>query len=301
MTGLDAELQAVLPELELRLGPLRSPPDPLNGGITNRNFRARFGSGDYVVRLPGRDTHLLGIDREAERLATVAAGELGIGPRLAYADARCVVIAFLDGATTVDPDALRADPGVIGRALRTFHDCGLQLPVRFWIPDQLADYAALLESRGATIPPAFRRAQRLVVRIAEVLPLADPVPCHNDLLPGNLVGTAAGVKLVDWEYAGMGHRYFDLGNLATNNGFDAAAELRLLEAYFGVPAPPSRQSALRLFRIVSDAREAAWGVLQGAISALDFDFESYAASHYERLEAAANAPEFEKELRNAEA
>ena len=41
-----------------------------------------------------------------------------------------------------------------------------------------------------------------------------PVPCHNDLLTRELPrATASGVRIVDWEYAGMGDRYFDLGNL----------------------------------------------------------------------------------------
>ena len=34
----------------------------------------------------------------------------------------------------------------------------------------------------------------------------------------------------------MGDRYFDLGNLAVNNGLDEEAEATLLEAYFGEPA-----------------------------------------------------------------
>ncbi len=101
-----------------------------------------------------------------------------------------------------------------------------------------------------------------------MLPLDDPVPCHDDLLAGNLIQTEHEILLVDWEYAGIGHRYFDLGNLAVNNEFDEAAELRLLEAYFGEtldggPTRDSRLAALRLYRLVSDAREAAWGVVSG--------------------------------------
>ena len=65
---------------------------------------------------------------------------------------------------------------------------------------------------------------------------------------------------------------------------------RLLEAYFGEPAALGRLAALRLFRLVSDAREAAWGVVQGLISELDFDFTAYADEHFERLERAAADP-----------
>ena len=34
---------------------------------------------------------------------------------------------------------------------------------------------------------------------------------------------------------------------------------------------------------MSDVREAMWGVVQGAISDLDFDFAGYASEHFERL------------------
>ena len=55
---------------------------PLSGGITNRNFLVTAaGARDrYVLRLAGNDTHLLGISREVEHAATVAAAGVGVGP-----------------------------------------------------------------------------------------------------------------------------------------------------------------------------------------------------------------------------
>ena len=47
--------------------------------------------------------------------------------------------------------------------------------------------------------------------------------------------TATRSTIIDWEYAGMNDRYFDLGNLAVNNELGHDDELRLLEAYFGEP------------------------------------------------------------------
>ena len=77
------------------------------------------------------------------------------------------------------------------------------------------------------------------------LPLAHPVPCHNDLLPGNILAADAEpdrALLVDWEYAGMGHRMFDLGNLAVNNELRRGAPSeRLLTAYFGEPPTPGQR------------------------------------------------------------
>ena len=271
---------------------------PLSGGITNRNYRMSLAATDCVVRLPGQDTQLLGIDRGAERLAAQQAAKLGIGPQVLYADGELFVTEFVHGAEA-DPEALRSDPAPLARALRAFHDSGLQLPTSFWVPDLLRAYAEVIVQRGAELPAAYLRARALVDRIARALPLSDPVPCHDDLLAGNVILAGESLLLVDWEYAGLGHRYFDLGNLAVNNGFDERAELLLMEAYLGQPAALGQLATLRLFRIVSDAREAAWGVVQGTISGLDFDFTAYADEHFERLDRAAADPRLQEYLNAA--
>jgi len=292
MSDVDAQLRLLLMDLRDTLGPTSGTPVPLGGGITNRNFRVTFEPpvGEGVVRLPGRNTGLLGIDRRAELLAGEQAAELGIGPRVLYGDERCLVTEYVPGAE-LDSDRLRATPEAVVRALRAFHDSGLELPAGFWIPDLLVGYAALLSQRGVVVDDRYRRTQRLVDEIAAALPLREPVACHNDLLPGNLMSAGDDSDrpmLVDWEYAGMGHRWFDLGNLAVNNAFDPAAEDRLLSAYFdGEPPTAGRRAALQLFKLVSDAREAAWGVVQGTISELDFDFGVYADQHFGRLWGAA--------------
>src|SRR4051812_30718157 len=92
-------LEAVLAGLEGELGPRRGEPVSLDGGITNRNLRVRLGDHDAVVRLPGKDTELLGIDREAERAATAAAASSGVGPDvLAFLAAHgCLVTRFIGG------------------------------------------------------------------------------------------------------------------------------------------------------------------------------------------------------------
>lgn len=296
-----AELSAIVERLATRLGTVGGEPTPLDGGITNRNFRVRFGDRDCVLRLPGKDTELLGIDRAAERVATERAAALGIAPPLIAADEECLVTEYLPGAP-IDGDRLRRDPASAARALRVFHDSGLELPVRFWVPDLLRSYARIVAGRGGTLPEPYRHAQKLVERIARALPLADPVPCHDDLLPGNILAAESDpghAVLVDWEYAGMGHRLFDLGNLAVNNDFDGDSRDRLLTAYFREPPTPGRRAALRLMMLVSDAREAAWGVIQGCVSELEFDFGQYADEHFARMLRGADDPRLKEWLHGA--
>jgi thiamine kinase-like enzyme len=290
------DVNTIVERLQAQLGPINGPPVPLQGGITNRNFRVVFNGRDCVVRLPGKDTSLLGISREAEQLANAAAARLGLAPAVLAAEPDCLVTEFVAGRP-MSADEVRADPSPFGHALRAFHDAREPLPATFWVPDLLRAYAATVHERGGSLPDGYGRAQEIADRIAGVLPLSDPVPCHDDLLCANVLAPeAGGVMLVDWEYAGMGHRAFDLGNLAVNNGFDGEAEDRLLAAYYGEPSDARRRAELRLMRLMSDAREGAWGVVQSVVSEIEFDFDTYAAQHFERLERAAAGDSFEEWL-----
>src|SRR6266540_4166029 len=63
------ELAAIVTRLETELGRIEGDPLPLDGGITNRNYRVRLGGEDLVVRLCGHGTEVLGIDRTTEEIA----------------------------------------------------------------------------------------------------------------------------------------------------------------------------------------------------------------------------------------
>jgi thiamine kinase-like enzyme len=296
-----ADLAEIQARLEPLLGTPAGDPEPLDGGITNRNYRARLGGRDYVIRLPGKDTALLGISREAERVANATAARLGIAPEVAAAFEDCLVTRFVP-SRAVSAAELAAAPGEAARALRAFHEDGPRLPTRFWVPELVESYAAIVQERGGELPPGYADAREVAGRIAAVRPLMEPVPCHNDLLTANLIRSLDGaLLLVDWEYAGMGERFFDLGNLSINNEFDEDADLRLLEAYFEREPEPGELAELALMRAMSDVREATWGVVQGAISELDFDFQGYAAEHFGRLRRTAEEPRFEEWLHAASA
>jgi thiamine kinase-like enzyme len=281
------ELNDILHDLEPSLGLLGGDPAPLEGGITNHNYRVRFGEDEYVVRLHGKDTALLGISREAERAANSAAAELGIAPEVAAVFAGGLVTRYVSCAA-LDSSEVAARAGEVGRALRAFHDSGVELPAAFDVPELLDRYAAILAERGEGTGPEYRRARDLSARIAAALPADRPAPCHNDLLPGNLIRERRSerIMIVDWEYAGMGNPCFDLGNLAVNNEFDDDTERQLLCAYDGAEPSPRRHATLKLMRLMSDVREAAWGVMQARVSDLDFDFSGYAQRHFARLDAA---------------
>ncbi|HTQ67386.1 MAG TPA: phosphotransferase [Solirubrobacteraceae bacterium] len=291
------QLDAVLEQLQTRLGPLEGEPRPLSGGITNRNFRVRLGGGEYVVRLPGERSSLLGIDRSAERLAGEAAAALGIGPPVFEGAGGCLVTEFIEGGPVEAGEPAQRAPE-LGRALRAFHDCAVQLPVDFSVVGLLEQYAATVHAGGGELPGDYATARSVAARITAALGGVSARPCHNDLLAANIIRSEheGRLMIVDWEYAGMGDPRFDLGNLAVNNDFGDADEERLLLAYHGSEPDDAMRASVKLMRVLSDAREAAWGVVQSVLSELDFDFDGYAREHFERLSSAAAAPDFEEWL-----
>ena len=261
--------------------------EELGGGITNHNFKVIVGGEPFVLRIGGRDTVALGVDRRVEHEASVAAAALGIGPE---------VVAF------VEPEGYlvtRFVEGEVGRVtadeaaplLRRLHD-GPPIGGRF-DPFRVGEnYAAIARAFGVALPAGYAEVKETADRIERRLGARLLAPCHNDLLAGNFIHGDERLWIVDWEYAGMGDPAFDLANFAVSNGLDEDGDRLLLGAYGG-----GDPDVHVLMRFVSDYREAMWGVVQQALSELDFDFATYAAEHFERLRATAAEPRFRSALR----
>ncbi len=297
------DLAQTVARLAAILGPADGEPAPL-GGPGGRTYRATFGGSQYVIRLPVANSDVLGIHRGAEWAASCAAARAGVGPpaRASLDDPPVVVTSFLDGRSVTPEDFRRPElVWSVAGALRRMHGSGEQLASSF-SPFGIVDvYHQVAVDRGAKVPAGYGPARKRARGIEKALRGSEhePVPCHNDLVGANLLADGPSLRVLGWEYAGMGNRYFDLGNLAVNNGLDEAAEATLLEAYFGEPPDARRLACLRLMRFMSDFRESMWGVVQSAVSELDTDFGAYAAEHFARLEQTGGHADFGRWLKEA--
>jgi thiamine kinase-like enzyme len=273
---------------------------PLSGGITNRNFIASTDHGEYVVRIPGERTELLGIDRAYEAEAAQRAAELGIGPG---------VLGMLEGVGTLVTELVQGhhlEPTPFSERLadvvdlvRRFHDSG-PLGGAFPIHRVVEWHARDASARGVMPPKAYERLHQQSRRIESAFGRSPTplVPCHNDLLPGNVLFAGDRVWLLDFEYAGMNDVFFDLGNLSVNSELGHEAEEWLLTLYFGQVTKAS-WARLQLMKMMSEFREGMWAVVQQAISTLDTDFVSYANDRLDNCERLASRPQFEGWLSDA--
>jgi thiamine kinase-like enzyme len=276
--------------------------EPLGGGITNHNFKVAACEEAFVLRIGGKDTELLGIDRGVEEAAARMAAAVGVGPEVVAVvrPEGFLVTRFVEGQP-IPPERMR-EPGMLSEAalaIRRVHE-GPTIPGRFDSHRVVEVYRDTAAAHGVRVPDAYGWAHEVSSRIERARGPRPTAPCHNDFLNANfLLDRTGAIRIVDWEYAGMGDRFFDLGNFSVNHDLEPEQDAHFLDAYFG-DAREEDLAALRLMRFMSDFREAMWGVVQQGISELDFDFVNYADEHFERLRAAAADPRFDDWLEKAE-
>jgi thiamine kinase-like enzyme len=290
---LDPALEHVIAAVPAWEGHQVTAVEPLTSGITNANYKVSFGNEAFVVRLMGKDTDLLGIDRAAEEEAGRAAHAAGVGPEVfaALPVLGALVTRFVEGTNIPQEDL--ADEQILSsvvRSVKRIHGCP---PIRSSFPvfRIVEEYQELAVERGVPVPAAYDEAHHRADLIEAAFSKA-PMPlttCHNDLLNANLLRDGDHTWIVDYEYAGMGDVFFDLGNLSINNGLELEAQELLLRLYFR-DVRDGYRARHGLMRIMSDFREAMWGVVQQALSTLDFDYVDYADRHFARLLSSADDP-----------
>jgi thiamine kinase-like enzyme len=284
-----AEAIARVPQWE---GALEIKTAPLGGGITNRNFRVDVDGESFVLRIGGEKTELLGIDRHHERAANEAAAAIGLAPEVVYfiEPEGYLVTRFLGASPLPSPEMVMPDNiRRVALALRRFHAIPA-IPGSF-SPFQTVDaYAEIARRYGVAFPKNFDwlTARRQEIESALRRYPFTPRPCHNDLLNENFLDDGT-IRILDWEYAGMGDPAFDLANFSVHHGFSDEQDRLLLEIYL-TANPLSegwgmevRFARHKLLKLISDFREAMWGVVQVGISQLDFDFRAYAGKHFGRM------------------
>jgi thiamine kinase-like enzyme len=263
-------------------------PQPLAGGITNRNFRVEDAGRTFVVRL-GEDIPLHNIMRFNERAASQAAEEAGVSPALRHFEPGLIIIDHVDGRTFSEAD-VRAELPRVAELVKTAHrevTKRLRGPaLAFWTFHILRNYVAALEEGGHRLASDLPRLAKVAERIESVVGPTEIVFGHNDLLPGNFIDDGEKLWLIDWDYGGFNSPLFDLANLASNNGLDDAGRDTLLEIYFGRAPDDALRVKLQAMAVASLLREALWSMVSELRSSLDFDYVGYTAENLARFEQA---------------
>lgn len=257
----------------------------LSGGLTNENYLVEVDGNKHVMRLPGRSTELLAIDRANEVFNTKSAATTGIGPKVLehVAGVDVMVLEFIPGPT-MSAKTLQS-PRMAARMAQSFHR--LHAAPRF-LQDfdmfrLMENYLRIVDEHRVRIPSDYGDWLSTIgdIERAVAVHALGQTPCHNDLLCENFIDDGSALRIVDYELSGNNDPCFDLGNTAQEAEFDQDLRAALCEAYFG--RLDRRQLArMNLFALMSDVGWTLWGAIQAKISAVDFDFVGYYTGRWER-------------------
>lgn len=237
-------------------------------GLTNESWLVHTDADVIVVRVSTTAEASLQIDRASETLILDAVARAGIGPEVLLCDpSRHLLITRYIGPTWSDEDAARGrNIGRIAALLRRLHALtpppGLRSVELASVIDGYLNTLDTNAVHSALGTVALRTKAR---NIAETL-RHDSVPqlCHNDIhalnivnsIVDSIVDTAGGepaLRLIDWEYAGLGETMFDLASLCVYHRYDKAQRGQLLSAYgAGADSAQRLELACWLFEYIRD-------------------------------------------------
>ncbi len=267
-------------------------------GLTNANYCVTVNGERFVLRVSGRNTKQLGINRDHEVSALKAASAAGIAPEL---------VAYLL------PEGHLVTHWVEGRHWE---------PVEFRTPEHVRLLTEIVQRLHA-LPPSgaifspFRRVESYIeVAHRYEVPLRDGLDsfvktmkvveaeqhndqsdwqcfCHNDLVAVNYLynETRQSITILDWEFAGWGDIYYDLATIVythDNEGpIPSDLEELMLTCYFGEVTNKKRRR-LQGMKYMLMLFTGAWGLAQhgmqqaGLIPAVEgFDYLEFAEYLFE--------------------
>jgi thiamine kinase-like enzyme len=257
----------------------------LSGGLTNANYLVVADGEKHVVRIPGRSTELLAVDRENERHNAKAAATTGVSPTVieVLRDWDVMILEFVEGRT-MSGEALRTAPQALRMAesLRRLHTSP-RFHKDFDMFRLTEFYLGVCEEHAVAIPDGFGERLDRVHEIERVF-AANPVPsvpCHNDLLAENYIDDGRQLWIVDFEYSGNNDPCFELGDTAQECGFDLELRATLCEGYFG-DLREDRLARMNLQALMADVGWTLWAAIQAQISTIEYDFWGWALERWER-------------------
>ena len=257
----------------------------INKGITNINFKVLVDENAYFLTVPDSNSQLLNIDFSNKYYNNKICGSIGISPR---------VVNFIEPENILVTDfivsnspylKLNQNAGIDIQLIKTIKALHNTKPFlqNFDMFKLIDYYLRLLKRRKIELPKFIDKYSKTIDSLGKILAQYRNhlVPCHNDIVPENIINSHHKIYLVDFDYSGNNDFCFDLGNLSVEMGYNENQVNQLVKYYCGT-IQEKILSRVLLQSIVSDIGWSLWGYLQARISNLDYDFKKYAIKRWKR-------------------
>ncbi|MDF1593860.1 MAG: choline kinase family protein [Desulfobacterales bacterium] len=267
----------------------------LKGGITNKLYRIQSEKGDYTVRIYGDKTDLF-INRDHEAHAIKEMEKIGVSSRLVkyLPDIGVTIVEYIDDCMVLKNKHF-LDKSLYKKIVdpvRKIHDSGIRLEKIFNPVVEVKKMASILEGLHAgynefSIDGTIRRLDKLSSVID--IPENEYSACHNDLLADNFIlinedalhKYASPMYIIDWEYAGMAPRYYDIADMFQEILVPREAEKEIVKEYCQDKDFDKNLYLIDLFKPFPDIYWFLWSLIQLNVSKITFDYYTYGKIKYE--------------------
>lgn len=239
----DVPAQVAAVALDLGAGAIRDI-EPIKHGLTNRSWLVSTDNDRFVVRISDASAQDLQIDRNSEAAVLRIVERTGIGPEVLRCDPeRGILVTRYLGATWRERDAHSLDNiEQLASLLRRLHELDVPSNVRAVdLASTVRGYTRTLQERGThsglTSPAVLDCADKAAMQLSKGSPSC---LCHNDVHHLNVVDGVT-LRLIDWEYAGVGEPLFDLASVCVYHRYRKPQRERLLTVYAATSVPVSWQ------------------------------------------------------------
>jgi len=270
----------------------------LSGGITNKLYRVKSEKGDVTVRIYGDKTELF-IDREFEVHALKEMSKIGVSSKLVryMPEIGVTIVEFIDDSIVLNSGHFldKALYPKIVSPIRKIHNSGITLKKIFNPVVEVGKMASILDKLNVKYPEFdIRGTVRRLEKLYKVIhiPESDFTACHNDLLADNFILIKkefehkydAPMYIIDWEYAGMAPRYYDIADMFQEVLIPREAEKQIVTAYCEDDEFDKTLYHVDLFKPFPDIYWFLWSLIQLNISTIEFDFYNYGKTKYDNAQ-----------------
>jgi thiamine kinase-like enzyme len=267
----------------------------LKGGITNKLYRVQSEKGDYTVRIYGDKTDLF-INRDYEAHTIEEVAKIGIASDLIkyMPEIGVTIVGFIGDSIVLTNDHFLDSslyPKIV-KPIRKLHDSGIRLKMIFNPLVEVMKMSLILKRLNVEYPEfdIAGTIQRLI-KLSSIIniPESEYAPGHNDLLADNFILINEDARdrydepmyLIDWEYAGMAPKYYDIADMFQEILVPREAEKSIVAEYCAGNNYDRTLFLIDLFKPFPDIYWFLWSLIQLNISKITFDYYNYGKVKYE--------------------
>ena len=205
----------------------------LKKGMTNRSFLFECQNQKYIMRIPGEGTdHLINRKEEADVYQALENRQICDDVLYMNPDNGYKITAYLEDATNCDAENWDEVEACMTK-LREFHELNLTVDHRFDIFGQIDFYESLWNGEKSY----FKDYETTKTAIFELKKWIDTLEknetlVHNDAVPDNFLFTKDGIRIIDWEYAGMQDPHVDIAMFCIYSLYSKEQVDHLIDLYF---------------------------------------------------------------------